>query len=199
MLIGAPKLLAKGTSMKLRSIALVLAVALASAAAYAQSGVYADHGRPAVYPGGHHSIRTPAAIPISTVPGSSAPATVFTTTLPIPVLLPLLNKLKTGPVVIGIDGRGDTLRRTELRLATRSPGRPFQPPRRPQEQCSRAHPLSSGRLRHRPHQSSRSQAHYSNNFIYQFGIGADHKIHKNIDWRVLKPPPASSATTKSTT
>ena len=29
-------------------------------------------------------------------------------------------------------------------------------------------------------------AHYTNNFIYEFGIGADRKICKNIDWRVFE-------------
>ena len=27
---------------------------------------------------------------------------------------------------------------------------------------------------------------YSNNFIYQFGVGADRKISKKIDWRVVE-------------
>jgi len=29
-------------------------------------------------------------------------------------------------------------------------------------------------------------ASYTNNFIYEFGIGADRKIHKNIDWRMFE-------------
>jgi hypothetical protein len=28
--------------------------------------------------------------------------------------------------------------------------------------------------------------HYSNNFIYQFGVGVDHNIRGHIDWRVVE-------------
>ena len=28
--------------------------------------------------------------------------------------------------------------------------------------------------------------HYSNNIVYQFGVGIDRKVHRNIDWRVVE-------------
>jgi hypothetical protein len=182
MLIGAPKLLAKGTSMKLRSIALVLTAALVSAAAQAQSGVFISMDAQQftqegvlVNPGLHSNIDRPWLFgPIYGV--------YFDVTH-----LPKLGALKTGPVVLGLDGRGDTLRYNEswaggafyrqdgiisLRVA-------------PKNALAGTTPYVSAGLGI-GHTKVPFRTAYSNNFIYQFGIGADRKIAKKIDWRVVE-------------
>jgi opacity protein-like surface antigen len=182
MLIGAPKLLAKGTPMKLRSIAIVLTVALASAAAYAQTGVYV----------------TMDAQQFTQEGVNTHPLSVGSQNIDRPWLygpgygvyydvthLPYLGKLKTGPVVIGVDGRGDTLRLSEygstfnrqdgifsLRIATK---RTFKG----------TTPYIQGGFGI-GHTKVPFRTAYSNNFIYQFGAGVDMKVHKHIDWRVVE-------------
>ena len=91
--------------MKLRSIATVLAIALASAAAYAQSGVYVTFDaqqftRTGIYanPGPHGNVDKPWLF------GPSYGVYYDVTHLP------KLGKLNTGPLVFGIDARGDVYR-----------------------------------------------------------------------------------------
>jgi hypothetical protein len=182
MLIGAPKLLAKGTSMKLRSIAIVLTVSLASAAAYAQSGVYVTmdaqqftqegvNTHP-VNPGSQNIDR-----PWLYGPGFGVYYDV--------THLPYLGKLKTGPVLIGIDGRGDIFRLSEyhsqfdrqdgifsLRISTKKPFKGTTP------YIQGGFGIGHTKV---PFRTS-----YSNNLVYQFGLGFDHKIHKDIDWRIVE-------------
>src|ERR1035441_3058247 len=105
MLIGAPNSSQKETPMKLRSIATVLAIALASAAAYAQSGVYVTFDaqqftRTGIYanPGPHGNVDKPWLF------GPSYGVYYDVTHLP------KLGKLNTGPLVFGIDARGDVYR-----------------------------------------------------------------------------------------
>jgi len=74
-----PKLFAKGTPMKLRSIATVLAIALASAAAYAQSGVYVTFDAQRFTRTGIYA--NPGLMATSTVHFSLGPAMAFTMTL----------------------------------------------------------------------------------------------------------------------
>ena len=91
--------------------------------------------------------------------------------------------LKTGPVVVGIDGRGETLRLSEygstlnrqdglfsLRVALKQP-------------ISKFTPYVQGGFGI-GHTKVPFKTHYANNLIYQFGVGVDRKIAKNIDWRV---------------
>src|ERR1039458_6411172 len=105
MLIGAPNSSQKETPMKLRSIATVLAIALASAAAYAQSGVYVTFDaqqftRTGIYanPGPHGNVDKPWLF------GPTYGVYYDVTHLP------KLGKLNTGPIVLGIDARGDVYR-----------------------------------------------------------------------------------------
>jgi opacity protein-like surface antigen len=185
MLIGAPKLLAKGTSMKLRSIALVLAAALVSAAAHAQSGVFISMDAQQftqegvlVNPGLHSNIDRPWLFgPIYGV--------YFDITR-----LPKLGALKTGPVVLGLDGRGDTLRYTESWLGGQSG--PFYRQDgiislrvAPKKELGGYTPYLLAGLGI-GHTKVPLRTAYSNNFIYQFGAGVDRKIAKKIDWRVVE-------------
>jgi hypothetical protein len=184
MLIGAPKLLAKGTSMKLRSIALVLAPALAvtlASAAHAQSGVYVTMDAQQFTQEGVNTHPLAGSMNIDR-PWLYGPGygVYFDITH-----LPKLGALKTGPVVIGLDGRGDTLRLSEyhsqfnrqdgilsLRIATKKP-------------FLKSIPYIQGGFGI-AHTKVPFRTAFSNNFIYQFSIGADHKIAKNIDWRVVE-------------
>jgi hypothetical protein len=181
MLIGAPKLLAKGTSMKLRSIALVLSLALVSAAAYAQSGVYVlmqaqQFTQEGVdFPAFPHS----ADIDRPWLYGPAYGVYVGITKLP------YLGALKTGPITVGLDARGETLRLSEygsqfdrqdgllsLRIATKHP-------------MFKTTPYIQGGFGI-GHTRVPFRGAYSNNLDYQFSIGADRKLTKHIDWRVVE-------------
>jgi hypothetical protein len=182
MLIGAPKLFAKGTSMKLRTIAIVLTVVLASAAAYAQTGVYLSfNAQQFTQEGVNTFITSPGSQNIDR-PWLFGPAygVYYDVTH-----LPYLGKLKTGPVVFGIDARGQTLRDTvyygtfnqqdgifSLRVATKNT-------------LKGAVPYLQGGFGI-GHTKVPGRTYYSNNFIYQFSVGADYKIHKHIDWRIVE-------------
>jgi hypothetical protein len=186
MLIGAPKLLAKGTSMKLRSIALVLAVTLASAAAYAQTGLYVTMDSQQFTQVGVNVIPT-AGSANTDKPWLFGPAYGIyydVTRLPHILVLPG-GPLKTGPVLIGIDGRGDTLRLSlyhetfnrqdgivDLRISTKKAFKGTTP-----------YIMGGFGI---GHTKVYGRTYYSNNLVYQFGLGADHKIAKHIDWRVVE-------------
>ena len=180
MLIGAPNSSQKETPMKLRSIATVLAIALASAAAYAQSGVYVTFDaqqftRTGIYanPGPHGNVDKPWLF------GPTYGVYYDVTHLP------KLGKLNTGPIVLGIDARGDVYRDDiygsqidredgifSLRVASK---RAFW----------QTTPFVEGGFGI-GHTRIPFAAHYSNNFVYQFGIGADRKISRSFDWRVVE-------------
>lgn len=167
--------------MKLRSIALVLTIALASAAAYAQSGAYLTFNAQQFTQEGVDLPPHPNSADIDR-PWLYGPAygVYYDVTH-----LPYLGKLKTGPIVIGIDARGETLRLSEygsqfdeqngifsLRLAAKNP-------------------LLGSTLYVQGgfgigHTKVPFRTAYSNNFIYQFGIGADRKLHNKIEWRVVE-------------
>jgi hypothetical protein len=189
MLIGALKTLAKGTPMKLRSIALVLASALTIAftsAAQAQSGFYATFEAQQFTQEGVYTHPLPGSMDIDR-PWLFGPAYgVYYDVTRLPHVLILKGgPLKTGPVVIGIDAHGDTLRWAEygstfnrqdgvfsLRVANKSPikGTTFYA----QGGFGIGHTKVPNRL------------HYSNNLVYQFGFGADRPIRKHIDWRIVE-------------
>ncbi len=167
--------------MKLRSIALVLVPALAIAlasAAHAQSGVYVTFNaqqftQDGIYanPGTHGNVDRPWLF-------GAGYGVYYDVTH-----LPKLGALKTGPFLVGIDGRGETLRLSEygsqldrqdglfsLRLATKN-------------QFMGTSPYIQGGFGI-GHTRIPFAAHYSNNFIYQFSVGADRKIKGHLDWRV---------------
>jgi len=171
--------------MKLRSMAVALTLALASAAASAQSGLYVtmtaqQFTQDGIYanPGTHTNKDQPWLFG----PGYG----IYYDVTRIPNLFFIKARpLKTGPVVLGIDARGETLRYSEysstlnrqdgifsLRLALKTPKMGTTPY------------LQGGFGI--GHTKLPLAVNYTNNFIYQFGIGADHPIRKHIDWRVVE-------------
>lgn len=168
--------------MKLRTIAIVLAVTLASAAAYAQSGVYlAFDSQMWTQEGVNTFLTNPGSQNIDR-PWLFGP--VYGVYYDV-THLPYLGKLKTGPVVVGIDARGETLRDSDynttfnqqngilsLRVAPKASIKGFTPYL--QGGFGIAHSKVPGRTA------------YSNNLLYQFGIGVDTKLCKKIDWRVVE-------------
>lgn len=167
--------------MKLRSIAIVLAVALASAAAYAQSGVYAtfdaqQFARTGLYanpPKGSGNADKPWLL------GTSYGVYYDINRLP------RLGKLNTGPITLGLDAHGSTYRTSiygsqidrqdgilSLRVASKKP-------------FWETTPFIEGGFGI-GHTRLAFAQHYSNNFVYQFGVGADRKISKSFDWRLIE-------------
>jgi len=180
MLIGAPKLLAKGTLMKLRSIALALSVMLVSAAAKAQSGVYITFNaqqftQDGIYanPGIHGNVDRPWLYG----PGYGIYANI--------TRLPYLGKLKTGPFAVGIDARGETLRLREYGSGLNRQDGLFSLRVAPKKQLMGTTPYVQGGFGI-GHTRIPFATHYSNNFVYQFGLGVDRRLNKHFDWRVVE-------------
>ena len=181
----------KGTRMKLRSIALALALSIALAsAAHAQAGVYVtfeaqQFTQDGIYanPGIHGNVDRPWLY------GPTYGVYYDMTHLP------KLGALKTGPFVVGLDGRGNVLRLSEygsqldredglisIRVSTKA-------------QHFGTSPYIQGGFGI-GHTRVPFAAHYSNNLIYQFSLGVDRKIHKNFDWRVVEASAGSLANYK---
>lgn len=174
--------------MKLRSIALVLTVALASAAAHAQTGIYVTADSQQFTQMGVNSHPAPG--------GEEDRPWLYGTAYGIYYdvnHLPWIGALRTGPVVVGIDVRGDTFRRSEygsqfdrqdglfsLRVATRNPYMSITP------YVQGGFGIGHTRIP--------SRSTYNNNFIYQVSVGADRHLVGRLDWRVLE---ASAATLDS--
>jgi opacity protein-like surface antigen len=166
--------------MKLRTIAIVLTVVLASAAAHAQSGAYLTFNANMWTQEGVNTYVTN--------PGSQNTDRPWLLGAGYGVYydvthLPYLGKLKTGPVVFGIDARGETLRNAasygsfnqengifSIRVATKSPIKGSTP-----------YVLGGFGL---GHTKVPGRLSYSNNFLYQVGVGVDSKLCKKIDWRI---------------
>jgi hypothetical protein len=161
--------------MKLRSIALFLAIVLATAAARAQAGVYLSMDAQQFNQIGISS---------RPVPGSSNNDRPWLFGPGYGVYYDV-TRLHTGPVVFGLDVRGDTLRRPyygsqydrqdgifSIRVATKN-------------KYIGSTPYLIGGFGI-GHTRVPSRANYSNNLVYQIGIGLDHKIHKNWDWRIIE-------------
>ena len=166
--------------MKLRSIAIVLSVVLTSAAAQAQAGVYVTFNaqqftQDGIYanPGIHGNVDRPWLFG----PGYGVYANV--------TRVPYFGKLKTGPVAVGIDARGDTLRLSEYGSQLNRQDGIFSLRFAPKKPLMGTTPYVQGGFGI-GHTRIPFAAHYSNNFIYQFSIGADRKIHKHIDWRIVE-------------
>lgn len=167
--------------MKLRSLALVLAATLLPAAARAQSGVYLTMDAQQFTQEGVDLPAHPNSADIDRPwlygPGYGIYYNVNH--------LPYVGKLKTGPITVGIDGRGDTLRLSEygsdfvrqdgifsIRIASKSTFHTVIP------YIQGGFGIAHTKV---PFRNA-----YSNNFIYQFSIGADRKLKKHVDWRVVE-------------
>lgn len=167
--------------MKLRSIALVLSLALVSAIAHAQAGVYLL---------GEAQQFTQQGVDLPAHPNSQdidrpwlyGPAYGVYVDI---TRLPYLGKLKTGPVVFGLDGRGETLRLSEygsqfdkqdgllsLRIATK-------------RDWWKTTPYIQGGFGI-GHTRVPFRSYYTNNFDYQFSVGADRRLSTHFDWRVVE-------------
>jgi hypothetical protein len=181
--------------MKLRTIALVLSVALASAAAHAQTGVYVTGDAQQftqkgvlLFPGTHTNIDK---------------LWLYGATYGVYYdfnRLPLIGKLKTGPVAVGVDGRGDIFRLNvygsqidredgifSLRISAKKPTKRFL--------LLGTAPYGQGGFGI-GHTRNAFRTYYNNNFIYQFSVGFDRPLshkYKNLDWRVLEVSAGSLA------
>jgi hypothetical protein len=167
--------------MKLRPIATVLAIALASAAAYAQSGVYVTFDA-------QQFARTGLFANPPKGSGNADKPWLLGTTYGVyydVTHLPKLGKLNTGPLVVGFDARGDIYRLSiygsqidredgifSLRVASKKP-------------FWQTTPFVEGGFGI-GHTRIANASTYSNNFVYQFGVGADRKVSRSFDWRVVE-------------
>ncbi|MGP8258511.1 MAG: hypothetical protein ACLQM6_00990 [Acidobacteriaceae bacterium] len=176
--------------MKLRTIALVLSVAFVSAAAHAQTGIYVlGIGQQFTQVG----VDNP---PISTSSkntdkvwlGGAAGGVYYDINR-----LPGIGKLKTGPIVFGVDGRGDVLRVNlygsqidrvdglfSIRVATKKP--------LPQKYMLNTTPYLQGGFGI-GHTRNAFRTYYNNDWIYQFSVGLDRPLshkYKHLDWRMLE-------------
>jgi hypothetical protein len=183
--------------MKLRTIALVLSVALVSAAAHAQTGVYVTgDAQQFTQKGVDYTLISPSSKNIDKLWLYGTAYGVYYDFN----RLPLLGKLKTGPVAVGIDGRGDTFRlhvygsqidRQDGLLSLRISAK------KPMKQVYMLHtaPYFQGGFGV-GHTRNALRTYYNNDFIYQFSLGFDrpltHKL-KNMDWRVLEVSAGSLA------
>ena len=167
--------------MKLRSIALVLSFALASAAASAQSGVYVLMQAQQFTQKGVDFPPFPNSADVDR-PWLFGPAYGVYVGI---TKLPYLGALKTGPVTVGLDARGETMRLSEygsqfdredgllsLRVAAKNPVFKSIP------YVQAGFGIGHTRVPFR--------GAYSNNFDYQVSVGADRKLSTHIDWRVVE-------------
>ena len=165
--------------MKLRSIAILLGCAVVSAAAYAQAGAYAMFDAQQFHRSGL------LASPAAGSSNSDSPWLYGTTFGAFYTIhkLPLVGKLRTGPVAVALDGRG-TIVRTDtqysrddaiisLRLSPKSTYRIFTP--YVQGGAGLGHTKVPGQAEY-----------YTNNWSYLFAVGADRKLTKRLDWRVVE-------------
>jgi len=174
--------------MKLRSLALVLAITLVSAAAHAQSGVYLTFDAQQFTQEGVDFPAHPNSANIDRPWLFGAGYGVYYDV----THLPYFGKLKTGPVVFGIDGRGETLRLSEYGSTFNRQNGLFSIRAATKDKVKGVTPYIQGGFGI-GHTKVPFRTSYSNNFLYQFSIGADKKIHKNIDWRIVEASAGSLA------
>jgi len=159
--------------MKLRSIAVLFAFAIASAAAYAQAGVYATFSA-------ERFSRTGSVVGVTT---SDAPWLYGPTVGAFYTFhkIPGIGELKTGPVSIGLDGRGDFMHGS---LYDRADGI-ISLRVTPKHLVKNIMPYIQGGagIGHTkiPHALT-----FSNNWSYLFAAGADRRIKEHVDWRVFE-------------
>jgi hypothetical protein len=166
--------------MKLRSIAIFFALALASAAAHAQTGVYATFDAEEFDRSGVLA-NPPAGSSNTANPWLYGPtAGIYYD--PAKIHIPKVGTLHTGPIILGVDLRGDFLRTNSqysrddgiisLRAVPRTSFKGIVP--YIQGGAGIGHTKVPG------------QTTYTNNWSYQFAIGADRKLKGRIDWRVVE-------------
>jgi hypothetical protein len=168
---------------------LVLTVVLVSAAARAQSGVFVTFDAQQFTQDGYRNNPAPGSANVDRpwIFGPTYGIYFDVTHIPYLGTLPLLDRVKTtGPVVIGIDARGDTYRVAEYGSQLDRQDGTFNlriAPKKPLMGRTTPYILGGFGIGHTRIPFS---ATYSNNFIYQVGVGADRKIAKHIDWRVVE-------------
>ena len=182
--------------MKLRSIVLALVPAVCltlASAAHAQSGIFVTFDAQQFTQEGVHAIPPPGSSNVDRPWLFGSGYGIYYDVTRYPSFLFIKGgAIKTGPIAIGIEGRGDTLRRSlfgtqidrqdgifNLRFATK-------------KQVMGTTPYVEAGFGV-GHTRTIFRTHYSNNFIYQFGIGADKKLNKHIDWRVVEATAGSLA------
>lgn len=162
--------------MKLRSLALFSALLVASVAAHAQSAAYAMFDAQQFTRNGLY------VAPPSGVSNSESPwlyGTTFGAYYTI-TRLPFVPKLPTGPVAVGLDGRGTIVRTNSqysrdeaivsLRLSTKAPVMNLTP--YVQGGAGLGHTKVPGQL------------NFTNNWNYDFAVGADRRLTKLLSVRV---------------
>jgi len=167
--------------MKLHSITTLFAFVLASTAAHSQVGAYATFSAEQFTRTGILA-NPPAGSSNSDSPWLYGPTVGAFYTITHYPKLGKLPALKTGPILLGLDGRGDFLRtnsqysRSDGYLSLRVT------PKKPMKNLS---PYIQGGFGI-GHTKTPAQTSYTNNLAYQFAIGADRKIKGNIDWRIFE-------------
>ena len=170
--------------MRLRSIALAVTILLAHAAVRAQSGVFftfdaQQFTQDGIYanPGSHSNVDRPWVFG----PGYG----VYYDLNKFPKIPMLKHTLSTGPVALGIDARGATLRVSEYGSTLNRQDGIFSLRVAPRQKWMNSTPYLIGGFGI-GHTKQPLASHYTNNFIYQFGVGADRNIARKIDWRVFE-------------
>ena len=170
--------------MRLRSIALVVTILLAHAAVRAQSGVFLTFDaqqftQDGIYanPGIHGNVDRPWLFG----PGYG----VYYDLNKLPKLPLLKGRPGTGPVVLGIDARGATLRVSEYGSTLNRQDGIFSLRVAPRNKFMNTTPYLIGGFGI-GHTKRPLAANYTNNFIYQFGVGVDRRVRQHIDWRVVE-------------
>lgn len=167
--------------MKLRTIALVLTVVFAFAVAHAQTGVYVTADTQQFNQMGVDGHAPPGGQTDRPLLIGAAYGVYYDIHH-----LPRHGAFKTGPIVLGIDARGDTFRLTEygsqfdrqdgifsIRVATKKP------------LMMKTTPYLQGGFGI-GHTRIPFRTTYNNNFIYQVSLGADRKLRGRLDWRLFE-------------
>jgi hypothetical protein len=167
--------------MKLRTIALVLTVVFAFAVAHAQTGVYVTADTQQFNQMGVDGHAPPGGQTDRPLLIGAAYGVYYDINH-----LPRHGAFKTGPIVLGIDARGDTFRLTEygsqfdrqdgifsIRVATKKP------------LLLKTTPYLQGGFGI-GHTRIPFRTTYNNNFIYQVSLGADLRLHGRLDWRLFE-------------
>jgi len=167
--------------MKLRSIALVFSFALFSVHAHAQAGVYVLMQAQQFTQDGVDVPPFPNSADVDK-PWLYGPAYGAYVTI---TKLPYLGALKTGPVLIGLDARGETLRLSEYGSQFDKEDGLFSVRVSSKKTMFKTTPYIQGGFGI-GHTRVPFRGHYTNNFDYQFSVGADYKLTSHIDWRVVE-------------
>jgi hypothetical protein len=182
--------------MKLRSLALFLAFAFASAAAHAQAGVYLTFDAQQFNQSGIYA--NPASTPTGPHGNVDSPWTygagygAYYDFTHVPNLLTILTAgtgsrtvtLHTGPVVLGVDGHGETMRLSEYNSTLNRQDGVFSIRAAAKSPVMKSTPYVYAGIGI-GHTKIPFATNYQNNIYYQFGVGVDRKIRGRLDWRIL--------------